>query len=133
MFFHLTVAAIASAVCGNQWSHIAAPMAMAVVLILSRELRQGSRVVSSWSSRPLPSGSLKEANEPKLRCSGSGPLTRNPSKQVGLVRASVRAGGAVEDFADLDVATEQRGAGGPNVGDDQIMVKALGRSRVPPR
>jgi hypothetical protein len=33
----------------------------------------------------------------------------DPSKQVGLVRASVHAGVVVERFADLDAAIEQFG------------------------
>ena len=48
----------------------------------------------------------------------------NPSKQVGLVRASVRTAGAVEDLADLDAPTEQLFAGGLDVRDDQV--QALG-------
>src|SRR6266478_2742370 len=47
-----------------------------------------------------------------------------PSKQVGLVRARVHAGGVVEHFADLEAAIEQRFAGGLDVGDDQV--QALG-------
>src|SRR6202011_1881455 len=48
----------------------------------------------------------------------------DPSKQVGLVRARVDAGGVVEHFADLDAAIEQFFAGGLDVGDDQV--QALG-------
>ena len=49
-----------------------------------------------------------------------------PPKQVGLVRASVHAGGVVEHLADLDAATEQLVAGGLDIGDDQV--QALGRA-----
>src|SRR5882672_1231647 len=44
----------------------------------------------------------------------------NPSKQVGLVRASVHAAGIVEHLADLNSATEQLVARGLDVGDDQV-------------
>src|SRR5580704_11329019 len=44
----------------------------------------------------------------------------DPSKQVGLVAASVHVAGAVEHLADLDAATEQTIAGGLDVSDDQI-------------
>jgi hypothetical protein len=50
----------------------------------------------------------------------------HPSKQKGLVRASGHAA-AVEHFADLDAATEQFGAGGLDVGNDQV--QTLGRTR----
>jgi len=32
--------------------------------VTARSTRPGSRVVTSWNSHPLPSGSLNEANEP---------------------------------------------------------------------
>ena len=51
-------------------------------------------------------------------------------KQVGLILAGVRAGGAVENLADLDAAGEQLFARGLDVGDDQV--QALGWSRAPP-
>jgi hypothetical protein len=31
--------------------------------VAARSMRPGSRVVTSWNSQPLPSGSLNEANE----------------------------------------------------------------------
>src|SRR5262249_31864427 len=40
--------------------------------------RPGSRVVTSWNSQLLPSGSLSEAYERELRCSGSSPLAGPP-------------------------------------------------------
>jgi hypothetical protein len=43
-----------------------------------------------------------------------------PSEQVGLARASVDVAGVVERLADFDAATEQLGAGGLDVGDDQV-------------
>ena len=43
-----------------------------------------------------------------------------PSEQVWLVRASVYVAGVVECLADLDAASEQLGAGGLDVGDDQV-------------
>ena len=48
----------------------------------------------------------------------------DPPKQVGLVRASVHAAGAVEHLADLNAATEQFVAGSLDVRDDQV--QALG-------
>jgi len=47
-----------------------------------------------------------------------------PPKQVGLVRADIRAAGVVEHLADLDAATEQLDAGSLDVGNNQI--QALG-------
>ena len=32
--------------------------------VVAGSIRPGSRVVTSWNSQPLPSGSLNEANEP---------------------------------------------------------------------
>jgi len=53
----------------------------------------------------------------------------DPSKQVGLVRARVDAGGVVEHFADLDAAIEKFFAGSLDVGDDQV--QALGGAGCP--
>jgi hypothetical protein len=47
-----------------------------------------------------------------------------PPKQVGFVRAVVRAGRVVEHLADLNSTTEELVAGGLDIGDDQV--EALG-------
>jgi hypothetical protein len=51
----------------------------------------GSRVVTSWTSQVLPSGSVKEQNDPLLVWSGSGPGWRASAGnggpcQIALVR-----------------------------------------------
>ena len=38
--------------------------------------RPGARTFTSWSSQPLPSGSVNDAYEKYERCSGSGPAAR---------------------------------------------------------
>ena len=43
-----------------------------------------------------------------------------PSEQVGPVYAGVHVASAVERLANLDAAIEQLGAGGLDVGDDQV-------------
>jgi len=45
-------------------------------VVVAGSMRPGSRVVISWNSQPLPSGSWNEADERLLRCAGSRPLTR---------------------------------------------------------
>ena len=53
----------------------------------------------------------------------------NPPKQIGLVRAGVHAL-VVKHFADLDAATEQLGAHGLDVGNDQVQaLRGAGGSR----
>ena len=58
---------------------------------------------------------------------GIGTADTDPAKQVGIVRARVYVGCAVEHLADLNAATEQFVAGGRDVGDDQV--QALGGAR----
>src|SRR5881396_3507480 len=58
---------------------------------------------------------------------GIGTADAEPSKQVGVIRASVYAF-AVEHFADLDATTKQIGAGGLEVGNDQVQaLRGAGR------
>jgi hypothetical protein len=49
-----------------------------------------------------------------------------PPKQIRLVGAKINAAGVVEHITDLDAATEQRLAGGDDIGDDEV--QTLGRS-----
>ena len=51
---------------------------------------------------------------------GIRPADSEPSEQVGLVYAGVDVVGTVERLANLDAAIEQLGAGGLDVGDDQV-------------
>ena len=78
--------------------------------------RPGSRVVISWSSQPLPSGSLNVANEPYVAPSGARPLTR-PSKPTG---EPVAERSFVEYVAHLDAPADDLLAGRIDVGDDEV-------------
>ena len=78
-------------------------------------------VVISWSSQPLPSGSLKVANE--RRCRGR----RRPAPATRPARwKRAPASALVEHLAHLDAAREQFVTRRLDVGDDQV--QALGRA-----
>jgi hypothetical protein len=104
------------------------------LLCLSQKLRQ-SREVHAESSSGKPRRDFLEQPAIAVRIFERGERAvaamrgirtadPGPSKQVGLVRASVHAARAVKRLADLDAAIEQLFAGGLDIGDDQV--KALG-------